>query len=127
MLYNSTDMGCKLQRISVADILCQVQFKGQDMVFCNSLLKEVALEQIEKQIGLATSADAGNHFHLPIPHEGDDFLQIAVSFYFHVATSIENLLVLSRYFSMKIIHKCTRKIDGFIEMFVDKPANISMK
>ena len=96
------------------------------MVFCNSLLKEVVLEQFEKQIGLAASVDAGNHFHLPIPHEGDDFIQIAVSFYFHVAVSIENLPILSHYFSMEIILRCVKN-DNSIGMFIDKTSYISIR
>lgn len=35
--------------------------------------------------------------------KGDDFLQIAFSFYFHNPIPIENLLILSHYFSMEII------------------------
>ena len=71
----------------------QIQLKGQDVVFCDALTKKIALEQIAKQIGLTASANTGNHLYLPIPHKGDDSLQIAISFYFHNPTSIENLPV----------------------------------
>ena len=74
------------------------------MVFCNAFAEKVTFEQIAKQIGLAASADASDHLHLTIPHKGDDFLQIAISFYFHNPTSIENLLALSCYISTDIIH-----------------------
>ena len=120
-------MSRKLQRIAIANIAGQVQLKGQNMIFGNTLTEKVTLEQIAKQIGLAASADAGNHLHLTIPHKGDDFLQIAISFYFHNPTSIENLLVLSCYFSMDIILQRERKINGFAEKFTNKPDNISMK
>ena len=97
------------------------------MIFGNTLTEKVTLEQIAKQIGLAASADAGNHLHLTIPHKGDDFLQIAISFYFHSATSIENLLILSYYFSIDIMLQRKRKINGLAEKFANKPDNISMK
>ena len=38
-----------------------------------------------------------------VANKGDDFLQIAFSFYFHNPIPIENLLILSHYFSMEII------------------------
>ena len=95
------------------------------MIFGNTLTEKVTLEQIAKQIGLAASADAGNHLHLTIPHKGDDFLQIAISFYFHNPTSIENLLVLSCYISMDSIRHREIKINSSDEMFADKPGNIS--
>ena len=97
------------------------------MVFCNALAKKVTLEQIAKQIGLAASANTGNHLYLTIPHKGDDFLQIAISFYFHNPTSVENLLVLSCYFSMDIILQRVRKTNVLIEKFTNKSDNISMK
>ena len=127
MFYDLPDMSRKLQRIAIANITGQVQLKGQNMIFGNTLTEKVALEQIAKQIGLAASADAGNHLYLTIPHKGDDFLQIAISFYFHSPTSIENLLVLSCYFSMEIILHRERKINGLAEKFTNKPDNISMK
>jgi len=97
------------------------------VVFCNALTEKVSLEQIAKQIGLAASADAGNHLHLTIPHKGDDFLQIAISFYFHSPTSIENFPILSCYFSIDIIFQYKRKINVLTEKFKDNPSNISMK
>ena len=127
VFYDLPDMSRKLQRIAIANITGQVQFKGQDVIFCNAIAEKVALEQIAKQIGLAASANTGNHLYLPIPHKGDDFLQIAISFYFHNPTSIENLLVLSCYFSMEIILHRERKINGLAEKFTNKPDNISMK
>ena len=127
VFYDFPDMSRKLQGIAIANITGQVQLKGQNMVFCNALAKKIALEQIAKQIGLAASADAGDHLYLTIPHKGDDFLQIAISFYFHNPTSIENLLVLSCYFSMEIILHRERKINGLAEKFTNKPGNISMK
>ena len=95
------------------------------MIFGHTLTEEVALEQIAKQIGLTTSADASDHLYLTIPHKGDDFLQIAISFYFHASTSIENLSGLSYYISMDSIRQRTRKIKKSVEMFVVKPDNIS--
>ena len=120
-------MSRKLQRIAIANITRQIQFKGQNVIFGNTLTEKVTLEQIAKQIGFAASANTGDHLYLTIPHKGDDFLQIAISFYFHNPTSIENLLVLSCYFSTGIIHQCERKIKGFVKMFTDKSANISME
>ena len=38
-----------------------------------------------------------------VADKGDDFLQIEISFYFHNPISIENLLILSYYFSMEIV------------------------
>ena len=96
------------------------------MIFGNPLAEKVDFKQIVQQIGLAASADAGNHLHLTIPHKGDDFLQIAISFDFHNPTSVENLPVLSYYFSTAIILWIKRKIYRFIEMFLRKSHNISM-
>ena len=127
VFHNFTDMSCKLQRIAIANITGQVQLKGQNVVFCNALAKKITLKQIAKQIGLAASANAGDYLYLTIPHKGDDFLQIAISFYFHSPTSVENLLVLSCYFSMSIILQRMRKTNGLIEKFIDKPDNISME
>ena len=95
------------------------------MIFGNTLTEKVTLEQIAKQKGLAASADASDHLHLTIPHKGDDFLQIAISLYFHSPTSIENLLALSCYFSMDSIRHREKKINSFDEMFANKPGNIS--
>ena len=125
VFHDLTDMSRKLQWIAIANITGQVQLKGQNVVFCNTLTEKVTLEQIAKQIGLAASADAGDHLHLTVPHEGDDFLQIAVPFDFHNPTSVENLLVLSCHFSMDSIRQRTRKIKKSVEMFVVKPDNIS--
>ena len=62
------------------------------MIFGNTLTEKVTLEQIAKQIGLAASADAGDHLYLTIPHKGNDFLQIAISFDSHSSTpSVEDL------------------------------------
>ena len=117
----------KLQRIAITNITGQVQFKGQNVIFGNTFTEKVTLKQIAKQIGLAASANTGDHFHLTIPHKGDDFLQIAISFYFHSPTSIENLLELSCYFSMNIILRREEKINSLAEKFTNKPDNISMK
>ena len=125
VFYDLADMSRKLQRIAIANITGQVQLKGQNMIFGNTLAKKVTLEQIAKQIGLAASANTGNHLYLTIPHKGDDFLQIAISFYFHNPTSIENLLVLSCYISMDSIRHREIKINSSDEMFADKPGNIS--
>jgi len=125
VFYDLTDMSRKLQRIAIANITGQVQLKGQNMIFGNTLTEKITLEQIAKQKGLAASADASDHLHLTIPHEGDDFFQIAISFYFHSPTSIENLLVLSCYISMDSIRHREIKINSSDEMFADKPGNIS--
>ena len=53
--------------------------------------------------------------HLPRSKEGQE----------DASTSIENLLVLSCYFSMDSIRQCKRKIKKLIEMFTGKPDNIS--
>ena len=127
VFYDLADMRRKLQRIAIANIMGQIQLKGQNVVFCNALTEKVPLEQIAKQIGLAASADAGDHLYLTIPHKGDDFLQIAISFYFHSPTSIENFPVLSCYFSIDIILQYKRKINVLTEKFKDNPSNISMK
>ena len=127
MFHDLTNMSRKLQRIAIANITGQIQLKGQGVIFCNALAEKIALEQIAKQIGFAASADASDNLYLTIPHKGDDFLQIAISFYFHNPTSIENLLVLSCYFSMNIILRCERKINGLTEKFANKPSNISVK
>ena len=127
VFHNLTDMSRKLQRIAIANITGQIQLKGQNVVFGNTLAKKVALEQIAKQIGLAASANAGDYLYLTIPHKGDDFLQIAIPFYFHNPTSVENLLVLSCYFSMSIILQYERKTNGLTEKFIDKPDNISVE
>ena len=74
VFYDLTDMSRKFQRIAIANITGQVQFKGQNVIFCNALAKKIALEQIAKQIGLAASANTGDHLYLTIPHKGNDFL-----------------------------------------------------
>ena len=79
------------------------------MVLGHPCAEKVILEQIAKQIGLAAAANTCDDLHLTIPHKGNDFLQIAISFYFHSPTSVENFLVLSYYFSMNIIHHFERK------------------
>ena len=60
------------------------------MIFGNTLAEKVSPEEIAKQIGLAASADTGDHLDLPIPHKGNDFLQISIPFDFHTSASIEN-------------------------------------
>jgi len=127
VFYDLTDMSRKLQRIAIANITGQVQLKGQNVVFCNALAKKIALKQISKQIGLAASANAGDHLYLTIPHKGDDLLQVSVSFYFHVSAPVENLLVLSCYFSIDIIRGREGKINDLAEKFTNKPDNISTK
>ena len=69
MFYDLPNMRGKLQRIAIANITGQIQLKGQNVAFCNALAKKVALEQIAKQIGLAASADAGDHLYLTVPHK----------------------------------------------------------
>ena len=50
MFYNLPDMRRKLQRIAISNITGQVQFKGQNVIFGNTLTEKVTLEQIAKQI-----------------------------------------------------------------------------
>ena len=92
VFYDLTDMRGKLQRIAIANITGQVQLKGQNVVFCNALAKKVALEQLAKQIGFTAEANTGDHLYLTVPHKGDDFFQIAISFDSHSSTpSVEDL------------------------------------
>ena len=109
VFYDLPDMSRKLQRIAIANITGQVQFKGQNVIFGNTLTEKVTLEQIAKQIGFAAPADAGDHLHLTIPHKGDELAQIAFPFDLHDTSSVENLPVLSYNFSMDIIHHFGRK------------------
>ena len=92
VFHDLPDVSRKLQRIAIANIMGQVQFKGQNVIFGNALAKKVALEQLAKQIGLAAPANTGDHLYLTVPHKGDDFFQIAISFDFHSSTpSVEDL------------------------------------
>ena len=45
--------------------------------------KNYKLPPIKKQIRFAASANAGDYFHLAIPHKRDDFLQITIPLYYH--------------------------------------------
>lgn len=85
------------------------------MIFGYAFPKKIIMKQIAEQIGLAASADSGDDLHLTVPHIGDDFLQIAIPFYFHAQTSVEKLALLSSYFSMGIIPQDERRIKSMTE------------
>ena len=74
------------------------------MIFGNPIVEKVIPEQCAQQIGFTAAANTCDDLHLTIPHKGDELVQIAFPFDFHDASSVENLSVLSYYFSMDIIH-----------------------
>ena len=63
------NVGRKYQRIAVADILCQIQRKGQNAVRRNPFPQQIIAKQSAQQIGLSASANAGNDLDLTVPHE----------------------------------------------------------
>ena len=82
------------------------------MIFGNVLAEKITLEQLVKQIRLAASANTGNYLYLPIPHKGDNFFQITISFYFHSFTTIKNLSVLPCYISINtILQRKVKKVN----------------
>ena len=76
----------QLQRIAVTDIFRQIQLIAEDVILGHALLQQPALEDRAQQIALAAAADAGDDLDLPIPHEGDESIQIDISLNVHSAS-----------------------------------------
>ncbi len=73
----------QLQRVAVTDIFRQIQLIAEDVILGHALLQQPALEDRAQQIALAAAADAGDDLDLPVPHEGDESIQINVAFDIH--------------------------------------------
>jgi hypothetical protein len=62
-------------------------------------------EDVAQQIGFAAAPNAGDDLDLPIPHIGNDPIQIKIAFDFHDVPSVENLADLLCNFSMNNLRR----------------------
>ena len=73
------------QRITVADISREIQLKRQDMVLRHPLRQQPSAKNLSQQIGFSATTNPRDHFHLTIPHKGNQFLQITITRNLHHA------------------------------------------